>query len=155
MPFSCFALATDNQQPMIIQSDSANINQGTGVNIFNGHVRVIQGTTHLNASHATTYTDKNNKLNEAIALGNKTTQAHYWTLTDPNKPEMHAYADTIKMFPQKNLIYLIGSAKVTQGKDVYQAPQIEYNTLLKHVVSKASKQGRTTIILHPKKTKRS
>ena len=68
---------------------------------------------------------------------------------------MHAYADTIKMYPLKNLIYLIGNAKVTQGKDVYQAPQIEYNTLLKHVVSKASKQGRTTIILHPKKTKRS
>lgn len=87
-------------------------------------------------------------IREAVAEGNGKIPAHYWELTDPNKPELHAYADIIRIFPQQKLVYLIGHAKVIQGEDSYEAPEIEYNSEKQQVFSPKKSQGRTVIVIH-------
>ncbi len=147
---TAFALEEDKTQPMYVQADSVAIDNQSGKSEYTGNVTVDQGSTHLRAAHAIVYTESGkNTLKEAVAEGDKTTQAHYWTLTDPKKPELNAYADTIKVFPQKNLVYLIGHAKVIQGADSFEAPEIQYDSKTQKAFSPKSKLGKTVIVIHP------
>ncbi len=146
---AAFALEDDQNQPISVQADSVTIDNKVGKSQYEGNVAVQNGSTHLTAAKAVVYTTKENSIKEAIAYGAGKVQAHYWTMTDPKKPELHAYADMIQIFPDKHLVYLIGNAKVNQGDDSYQAPKIEYNSETQHVFSPQSTHGRTTIVIHP------
>ncbi len=146
----CFALPTDKNQILNFRANSADINQETHLGIYKDNVELDQGSTHLRAAKAMTEVDAKNKLIKAIAEGSKTEQAHFWTLTDEKKPPVHAYANTIRYFPEKHLIQLIGRARVEQGKDSFSAPTIDYDTLHQHVLAQSHhSQGQTVIIIHP------
>lgn len=144
---SVFALATDRQQKLILNSATAQMNLETGVSIYEGSVRVEQGSTQLRADKLIIHTDKQNQLQQATAIGKP---AHYRTLPQLNKPEFHADADTIEYYPPKNLVVLIGNAKAYQNNNVYTGPRIEYNTVTQTIISPQSATGRTTIIIQQK-----
>lgn len=150
---SAFAQDDDKNQPLYVQADSVSIDNKIGQSQYTGNVDVRQGNSHLTADKAVVYLDKNNTIKEAIAYGSASTQAHYQTITDPKKPELNAYADTIHMYPQEHMVYLIGHAHVTQGADSYTAPEIQYNSVTQRVFSKQSTQGRTVIVIHPNENK--
>ena len=147
----CFALPEDRKQILQLRADTADINQETHTGIYTQHVELDQGSTHLRATHAMTKVNEKNKLTEVTADGDKNNQAHFWTLTDEKKPPLHAYANSIRYFPNNHLIQLIGNARVEQGNDSFSAPLINYDTLHKHVLSQSNGQGRTVIIFHPEK----
>lgn len=150
---SAYAVDDDKNQPLYVQADTVSIDNKIGQSQYTGNVDVRQGNSHLTADKAVVYLDKNNTIKEAIAYGSASKQAHYETITDPKKPELNAYADTIHMYPQEHLVYLIGHAHVTQGADSYAAPEIQYNSLTQRVFSKQSTQGRTVIVIHPNENK--
>jgi lipopolysaccharide export system protein LptA len=153
LPSAAFALASDQQLPLSVQADKADINHKSGIGVYSGNVLVDQGTSHLQAASAETFTGKNNELKKAIAKGLKDQQAQFRTVTDPSKPELKATADQIEIYPTKNKIVLVGNAQVTQGTDTFSAPRIEYDTKEQHVVTTSSETGRTTIVIHPNKDK--
>src|SRR5690242_5485695 len=95
IPYLSYALDSDRALPMSVAADSADINNRTGVGHYQGNVTVDQGSTHLRALNAVTYTDKKNQLIKGVANGDEAHPVHYWTLTDPKKPELHAYATRI------------------------------------------------------------
>jgi len=148
---TCFSLPEDQKKILLLRADKVDINQETHQGKYQHHVEFDQGTTHLRAALAMTEINQKNQLIKAIAKGNKEAQAHFWTLIDEKKPPLHAYANKILYFPEKHLIQLIGNAKVEQGKDVFSAPTIHYDTLHKHVISESQgqNQGQTLIIFHP------
>lgn len=145
------AMPEDKDKQMELSADSADLNQQTHRGEFVGNVQLDQGTTHLRATKAITEGSPQNKLVAAVALGDAQSQAHYWTQTAADKPLLHAYADTIRYYPDKHLIQLIGNARVEQGNNSFVAPQITYDTLKQHVLSSNDGKQRTTIILHPEK----
>ncbi|MBS0359136.1 MAG: lipopolysaccharide transport periplasmic protein LptA [Proteobacteria bacterium] len=138
--------AQKNSLPLFFNSDTAEFDQKTGVGEYHGHVTVDQGDSHLRAIHAKTYTDKQHKLLKAIALGTPAQLAHYWTVTQKDKPELHAKALTIEYYPKEKKVILIGDAIITQGKNTFHAPIIEYDILRQHVISRANSKGKTTIV---------
>lgn len=146
-----FALPTDKEKVMHVVSDSADLNQQKHKGTYIGNVEFIQGTTNLHAAKAITQGDLKNQLTLAIANGTKEKQAHYWTETGPNKPPFHAYADTIRYYPLRHLIELIGNARIEQGTNSLSAAKISYDTIEQHVVSQSDGKTRTTIILYPEK----
>jgi lipopolysaccharide export system protein LptA len=146
---TCFALPDDKKQLLQLRANSADINQETHKGIYSDNVELDQGTTHLRAAKAMTEVNLKNKLTKAIAEGSSKKQAHFWTLIDEKKPEVHAYANTILYFPEKHLIQLIGNARVEQGNDSFSAPHIDYDTLHQHVVSFSKGRAQTVIIIHP------
>ncbi|KGP62529.1 hypothetical protein EP47_10675 [Legionella norrlandica] len=145
------ALPFDKQEMVHVVSDSADLNQKKHRGTYIGNVEFIQGTTNLRASEAITQGDDKNQLTLAIAKGSKDQQAHYWTKTDPNKPPFHAYADTIKYYPLKHLIELVGNARIEQGSNSLSAAKISYDTQEQQVLTHSDKKTRTTIILYPEK----
>lgn len=148
---TCIALSSDREQLLKVSADSADLNQSTHQGVYEGHVEIDQGTTHLRAEKAITEANEKNKLIKAIALGNDKKQAHIWTLMEKNKPLLHAYADKIYYYPERNIVELIGSARIIQGENTFSAPKITYNTLEQHVVTEKKGHTRTTIIIHPEK----
>jgi lipopolysaccharide export system protein LptA len=147
----CFALPDDREKALELSADNADLNQQTHNGEFSGNVQLDQGTTHLRAAHVKTEGNKQNKLVMAEAKGNAKEQAHFWTLKALDQPPLHAYAHTIRYFPERHLIELIGEAKVIQGKNSFEAPQINYDTEKQHVLSKRDGTARTLIIIHPEK----
>lgn len=146
-----WALPDDRKQMAQLSADTADLNQQTHYGEYTGNVQFDQGTTHLTAAKAITKGNEQNKLTFAIAIGDKTAQAHYWEQTALDKPLLHAFANEIRYYPEQHLIELIGDAHVHQGENSFTAPKISYDTLKKHVVSKNEGAARTTIIFHPEK----
>lgn len=146
-----YALPTDKEQIMHVVSDSADLSQKNHKGVYSGNVEFIQGSTNLHAANAVTHGDNKNQLTLAIANGKKGEQAHYWTETGPDKPPFHAYADTIKYYPLKHLIELVGNARVEQGTNSLSAAKISYDTLEQHVITESKGKTRTTIIIYPEK----
>lgn len=147
----CLALPDDRQKILQLSADKADLNQQSHRGEYNGNVQLDQGSSHLRAAQAITEGDKQNKLIMAEAKGDKENPAHFWMLTDVNKPPLHAYADTIRYYPDRHLIELLGNARVTQGDNSFSAPKISYDTVKQHVVSKGDGKSRTIIIFHPEK----
>jgi lipopolysaccharide export system protein LptA len=148
----CFALPTDKDQPMYLTANTGHLNKATGINLFQGNIKVTQGSSILLADTLVLHTNKKNQLIEADAQGNL---ANFSTVTDIKKPRFVGVAQTIQYFPQQRIINLIGDAKATQGPNSYSAPRIEYNIDQQSVVSQASSQGRTTIIIQPQSIQKS
>lgn len=146
-----FALPSDKDQIIQLRAGSADINQQTHKGIYLDDVQLDQGSTHIRAHTAITTGNEKNQLILAVIKGNQIAPAHYWTTPAVNKPPMHAYADIIHYYSTRHLIELMGHARVEQGNNSFSAPQITYDTLAQHVVSKASDTARTTIIFHPEK----
>lgn len=149
LPPDGFALPNDRFQIMQLSANSAELIQEQHLGIYTGNVQMDQGSTHLRADQAMTKGNQENKLIEAIATGSQDEPAHYWTLTATDKPPLHAYANKICYYPEQHLIKLIGEAHIEQGNDSFSAPEIIYDTLHQHVLTKSRGQSRTTIIIHP------
>ncbi len=147
-PIGLLALESDDQQVMHITSDGSTFNYKTGTNIYEGHVKIDQGTTHLTADRVVTTNNNQHKIEEAIAYG-FTQLAEYTTLPKPGDPVLHAKAKVIKFYPAKSLVYLEGDVVVTQGKNSFEGPQIVYNMKDQIVTAPPSKTGRATIMIDP------
>lgn len=147
---TALALPTDDTKVMQIVADSSQLNYKSRNNIYEGNVKVDQGSTHLLADRVTTQNNEHHKLSEAIAYGTKQL-AHYWTIPRENDPELHAYAKVIKFYPLKSQVVLEGDVVVTQGENSFHGPSIIYNIKDQTVISPPTIQGRSTIIIEPTK----
>jgi lipopolysaccharide export system protein LptA len=137
---------------MHILADSTLFNYKSGLNVYEGNVKINQGTTHLNADRVTTQSGTGHKLEEAIAYGTKN-PADYWTTPQKGDPLFHAQAKTIKFYPQKSIVVLEGDVVVTQSGNSFHGPLIIYNIKDQTISSPATNKGRATIMIQPTKIK--
>ncbi len=144
------ALETDRKEKVNIIADSGVYNFKTGVDVYEGHVRIDQGTTHLTADKLITKKNKQHKIQEAIAYGNEEL-AHYWTLQNVGEPEMHAQAKVIKFYPLELNVSLEGDAYVTQGENKFHGELIHYNNKNQTITLPASSKGIATLVYNPEK----
>lgn len=140
------ALSSDQEQVLNANSDSAEINQQTGINVYIGHVHAVQGTTKLQADKVVTKSDTKHQLIEVIAYGNP---AVYKTIPEEGKAELTATALEIHFFPPQHYVQLMHNAVVVQDGNRFAAPLINYDTESKTVTSPANSTGRTSILLQP------
>ncbi|MCA1804165.1 MAG: hypothetical protein LC646_02110 [Xanthomonadaceae bacterium] len=73
LPLPSWALSSDREQPMYIESDQAELDDQKGISIYIGNVRVTQGTLVLTGEHMTVYQDGAN-LDRVILLGKPATE---------------------------------------------------------------------------------
>jgi lipopolysaccharide export system protein LptA len=144
---AAMAIPEDNEADIHITADKFTYNHETGIATYIGNVLAVQGTRQLTGDEMQVYRLADGEIEKIITIGE---QAKYQAITDPNKPMLHARADTIIFEVTEDYLTLIEDAHVKQGGDEYESPLIEYDTLRKIVKSPQSEQGRTTIILQPK-----
>jgi lipopolysaccharide export system protein LptA len=146
IPSITFALPEDNKQPMHIVSDSSIFNYKTGQDIYEGNVKVDQGTSHLTADRLVTQKNKEHKIISAIAYGLKSL-AVYTTIPKKGDAEMHAVAKVISFYPPTSTVVLEGEVVVSQAENNFHGQHIIYNMKDQIVAAPASKNGRATIVI--------
>jgi len=145
-----FALPGDNQQKVYIVADTTTYNYKSGVNIFEGHVKVDQGSTHITADRLVTKSNAQHKMQEAIAYGT-TELAHYWMLPKEGDPEIHAHARIIKFYPLDSNATLEQDVVVTQGDNSFHGQLILYNSKDQTIIVPPAKDARSILVYDPDK----
>jgi len=143
-----FALSADHTETIHIIADSTTYNYKTGFTIFDGHVKVDQGTTHITADRLTTQSGKSRTIKEAIAYGYNDL-AHYWTLPTANDPVIHAQAKIIKFYPTESNVALEKDVTLVQGANSFQGQLILYNRNEQTIFVPEANQGRAVVVINP------
>jgi lipopolysaccharide export system protein LptA len=147
---SAFALTSDVKEKVHIIADSSVFNFKKGMNLFEGHVKADQGTTHITAEKMTTKNNDKHEIEEIIAYGDKET-AHYWTIPKLNDLAMHAYAKIIKFYPNKSNVILQNKVMVKQGENNFRGELVLYNMKEETIIMPPSANGRAILIYNPDK----
>ena len=141
-PQVALALRSDKDQPIHIAADRANINAKQGVSIYQGNVRVIRGSMHLEADTVTVYSTQNT-IKKIIAVGNP---VHFRELPDNNKSMIRATAQRMEYYADQNKVILLDHAVVWQGTNKFSSQRIVYDTVQDIVT--AGQQGSGTQRVH-------
>lgn len=149
-PIFVFALQEDSKEKVYIVADTTIYNYRTGVKIFEGNVKVDQGTTHITADKLVTKNNSQHKIQEAIAYG-VNQLAHYRTVPKLGEPEVHAKSKIIKFYPIESNVTLEQNVIVTQGDNSFQGEVIIYNGSDQTITVPASKNGRAVLVYNPDK----
>lgn len=143
-----FALPSDRIEKLHIKADSSIYNYKQGINYFEGHVKVDQGTTHVTADRLTTKSNNKHQVEEAVAYGVKKL-AHFWTTPKPGQQVINAEAKIIKFYPLVLNATLQGNVVVTQGSDNFHGQLIHYNMSEQTITVPETKNGRAVLVYNP------
>jgi len=148
MTLPAHSLTADRKEKMHIKADATIYNYKKGMNYFEGHVQIDQGTTHVTADRLTTKLNDRHQIQEAIAYGAQEL-AHFWTAPKQDEPIVNAHAKVIKYYPQTLNATLQGDAYVTQGENNFQGQLIHYNMNDQTIIVPETKDGRAVLVYNP------
>ena len=146
------ALPSDREQKLYIVADSYLLNYKTGIDTYEGNVKMDQGSTHLIADKVITEKNKQRKIISAIAYGIKNL-AEFKTLPKEGDDIFHAKAKVIMFYPTTSIVTLEDNVKVTQGENSFEGPIVVYHMKNQIVSTPPSKRGRATVIIDTKPSK--
>ncbi len=147
---SAWALKSDKNQPINIQSDhgdfqgDSSTNNGTG--IYTGHVIIAQGSIRIAADKAILHMT-NGEIQTADITG---TPAMFQQQPDTGAL-VHGSAVEITYDADKNEVDLLGNAHLQQGERLLTGDVIHYDTDTEHVIANGGKTsgGRINITIPP------
>lgn len=143
-----YCLQEDSKEMMHIKADTTIYNYKKGLNYFEGHVQIDQGTTHVTADRLTTKTNDKHQIQEAIAYG-ISDLAHFWTTPAAGEQVVNAHAKIIKFYPITSNATLQGEVTVAQGENNFQGQLIHYNMNDQTIIVPETKNGRAVIVYNP------
>ena len=140
------ALSTDKDQPIFLEADSVDIDDGKGVSVYRGRVDVKQGSIHLTADKVTVY-QKEKRTDQIIADGNPVT----FKQRSDDGQVINGRALHVEYYANSDELFLSNEAVLTQGKDSFASDKIYYDRKLGVVKAGASAQGkqRVRIVIDP------
>lgn len=152
-----YALPTDNQQPINVQADSADLDNNKGILVYRGNVIITQGSMKV-LGHTVTIT--RNKSGEIEMMTSQGSPAYYEQKPSVDDPVVKSYAQTIQYQVAKKLVILIDNAKVIQKNNVFTGDKIVYDTSRKLIsagnknqATPGTKHSRINVVLEPEKKK--
>ena len=124
---SVWALSTDKDQDILIEADSAEIDDLNGITVYRGNVITRQGSIDMRGDTMQVFFDELGEFDKLILFG---IPAVYRQLPDASKLYDEAEAQQMEYYKKKGHIILIDQAKVRQPHDgvTYQGKRIEYDT---------------------------
>ena len=140
------ALESDSEQPMMIEADGVELDDGRGVSTYTGNVVVVQGTFKLNADKLTvTKTSENS--HHMVAEGNPVR----FSQETEDKGVINGNALQTEYDSGSDILYLIGDAHLKQGNDSFNSDRINYDRNKEIVRGGASAKGkeRVKVSIHP------
>ena len=142
------ALEGDDQQPVLIEADKVEVDEGKSTSLYIGHVQVDQGSMRLLADRITVHHFQDRRIKYIIARGEP---AFYKQMLDDNQGEMQAFAKRMDFDVQRDELILTGDALVIQGKDRIASDQIVYDRANARV--QAGDTSRVKITFNPEDNK--
>ncbi len=151
MPFNpVLAIGQNQDQPIHIAADQAELDDAQGRATYIGDVVVTQGLTRLQADKVVVHRNEQG-ITKIVATGN---QAHYTDQENETAPKTEAYADTIIYTQADEILQLVRRARLEQNQNSFQGDLIRYDTQNRRVTASADKNGgssgRVEMIIQPR-----
>lgn len=143
-----YALESDGDQPIIIDSDTATYDDVKAISTYTGNVISIQGSIRVNSDKLVVYFI-DGEADKMVFTGNL---AKFKQTPHEGDQDITGEALTGEYYPKKNLLILIDKATVWQGSGAYASDFIEYDlkTSLVKAGEKESASKRVHVVLQPK-----
>lgn len=127
LPLAAQALSTDKDQPMTVAADEAQMEDKKGVTVYRGNVVIQRGSMRITGDTVVVHGKKSGE-EMVIILGKP---AVYRQMPDKKtgkaQQEMHASAERIELYPDREFVHLERNARVVQGGDVMTSRVIDYD----------------------------
>ena len=151
LPLTAWGLDADRDKPINIEADKASLNDKTGFSVYEGHVKLQQGTLVFTGSRMTVQlTDK--QLDTIILTGNPAT---YVQRPEGKTIDQHAEAGRIEYYAIDERVILLDKARIWEsGDEEFRSDRIVFN--LKNDTVDAGgggESGRVHITLQPRDKK--
>jgi lipopolysaccharide export system protein LptA len=147
---AALALPEDQQQPINIHADSAELDQNKNIAIYHGSVKMEQGTMLVTGAKMTIELE-DQQVVRIIAEGDR---AHYEQQIKPDESKVLADAKKITYFTAEQRVELAGNAHLTQDNNEFTGELIKYNTNEGKVDASSNGQGSVQMILQPSTVKK-
>ncbi len=145
---SAFALDTDSEQPVYIDSDKAVYDEKSEISTYIGNVVATQGSIRIDGDKLVVYL-KDGDIIKLVSTGNP---SHFEQLPAIGKEKMYGEGLTNEFYPEKNLLIFMKKASVWQGDAKQSSDYIEYDTKLSLLKAgeKSSDGKRVHSVIKPK-----
>ncbi len=124
LPALAHAKSSDRNQPMTLDSDNSDCNQGQANSrcVFDGNVEIAQGSLHITAGRAEVV-QRNGEIDQVILTGKQATMRQEMD----DGTTMNARADRIVYEPKKELLTLTGNYQVQSPRGSNSGQRMVYN----------------------------
>lgn len=147
VPPLAVALPEDRNQPIQLEASRGQIDQKTGVSIYQGNVVISQGSMRLNADVATIHI-KDGGFQRMEATGNPVNLRYRPTA---DKPEILGASQRVEYDVAGAKVIMSGNARLTQGQDVFTGDRVEYDLKSDVVRARgAGNNGRIQFTIQPR-----
>ncbi len=143
-----YALESDANQPIIIDSNTATYDDLKAVSIYTGNVISIQGSIRVHSDKLVVYFIDGD-ADKLVFTGNP---AKFRQTPNEGAQDITGEALTGEYYPKKNLLVLIDKATVWRESGAYSSDKIVYDlkTSLVKAGEKESTSKRVHVVLQPK-----
>ena len=141
VPWPSAALESDKDQPILVEADGADINDRTGISVYTGNVIVTQGSIRINADKIT-ITQQDDKSDHILAEGKP---VRFQQQPDDKKELIKGQALRTEYYMDSEMLYMVGDAVLSQGKDSFRSDRITYNRVKAQVKAGSSAKGKQRV----------
>lgn len=144
---SCFGFASDNNQTILVESDSAERNEKTGLTQYSGNVIIRQGSLIIDANRVELHY-QGDRVSRILCYGNP---ASYQQKTSSGG-QVVARAGTIEYLPKEKTINLKTDASLSKNGTLIKGDSINYDVATETWRAKGdnqSTQKRIQLVIPP------
>ena len=136
-----WALSTDKDQPVSIEADSVDIDEGKQTAIYRGNVILIQGSINLNASRVVVHNFQSDKAH-IVATGQ---QVKFSQEEDGTGGIIKGRANKAEYGINSAKLELTGKAQLTKGTNTFKSDRIIYDREKAVVKAGTSAEGKERV----------
>ncbi len=140
-----FALESDQQQPLYLEADNAELDEAKHLSLYSGNVIVRQGSLEIRADQVTIHHAEDKRPELVIAIGKPAT---YKQAIEGEEKPVQAEALRMEYQADKEKLTLIDQAVVFQGTDTFRSDRILYDRINARVKAGASANGKERVKIH-------
>ncbi|NBV74737.1 MAG: lipopolysaccharide transport periplasmic protein LptA [Methylococcaceae bacterium] len=137
-----WGLASDADQPINIDSDSATYDEKQQVSTYVGHVHATQGSIKVEGDKLVVYL-KDGNVSKMVTTGQP---SHFRQIPAEGKEEMVGEGLVNEYYPDQNLLIFMHKASVRQGDAKQSSEYIQYDT--KNSLLKAGEPNSNSTRVH-------
>jgi lipopolysaccharide export system protein LptA len=149
-PTTVLAADEDREQPLVINAGRASIDDLKGVTTYRDKVRVKQGSMQIDADSLIITYEEDGEGERTITLVTAEGKPVSFQQRGANDSIIKANAERIEFYLQKDMLHLIGKARVEQDKDSFSGDYMIYDVKRSILTADGGKEG-VTVTLQPRK----
>jgi len=134
---SALALKDDKDQPIEISAHRVDLNQKTGLVVYQGRVRFKQGSLRILADRIEVQT-QNNTVETFYAYGHP---VHLRQQSDRDKTESVASAERVVYRRAEDTLDFFGAVAISQGRNKFNAGHLHYDRKTDRFYAKGNPEG--------------